>query len=93
MECQVVTLHVPGMYCPKCEERIAMTLDRLPGVTLVQADHVRGEVIIRLAGDRAPLAEVRRRIEDLGFSVAPGDAPEQGDPPARSTGNDNGVVT
>jgi copper chaperone CopZ len=71
MSGETLTLRVPGMYCPKCEERMAMALDRLPGIALLRADHVREEIELRVAGDRAPLAEVRRRIEALGFRIEP----------------------
>lgn len=64
------TLSVPGMYCPKCEERIALALGHAPGITVIRADHVRGEVELRVEepGDSA-LAEARRRIEAIGYSV------------------------
>lgn len=64
-----MTLRVPGMDCPKCEERIALALGRLPGIILVRADHVREEIELQLVRAHAPLAEVRRRIEALGFRV------------------------
>jgi cation transport ATPase len=66
---ETLTLRVPGMYCPKCEERMALALDHISGVALLRADHVREEIELQLSGDRAPLAEVCRRIEALGFRV------------------------
>lgn len=76
MEEKTVTLRVPGMYCPKCEERVAMALAWLPGVTLVRADHVAGEVELRLDDDGASLAEARRRIEGIGYAVEPDESAE-----------------
>lgn len=79
MSGETLTLRVPGMYCPKCEERMAMALDHLPGVELLRADHVREEIELRLMDGRAPLEEVRRRVEALGFRVEPISSPAPGD--------------
>jgi copper chaperone CopZ len=58
------------MYCPKCEERIALALGHASGVVLIRADHVRGEVEIQIddRGETA-LVEARHRIEAIGYQV------------------------
>ena len=64
------TLTVPGISCPKCEERLALALDHLPGLTLLGVDYVRGEVEVRVDGPgEDALAEARRRIEAIGYAV------------------------
>jgi hypothetical protein len=37
MRGETLTLRVPGRYRPKCEERMALALDRLPAIALLRA--------------------------------------------------------
>ncbi len=63
------TIHVTGMHCTGCAERLTRVLTRLPGVTVLRADHQQGEVAVRLEPGSSSLDEVQGRIEHAGFSV------------------------
>lgn len=71
---ETVVLPVAGMDCETCERRLATVLGRLEGVGHVEADHMRGEVRMRVDTGRANPAAVRslaaERIEQSGFTVA-----------------------
>lgn len=66
---ETVTLNVTGMNCNGCAERISRVLARLPGVTVLGADHQQGVVEVRLDSNQASREEIQERIEHLGYGV------------------------
>ncbi len=61
-------IKVNGMVCTGCENRVKNALLDVDGVESVNADHVKGEVSVKLNGDVDKLA-IEEKIEDLGFDV------------------------
>lgn len=76
---ETVVLAVAGMDCGACERRLAKVLARLDGVGHVDADHVLGQVRLRVDRGRASPEAVRslaaERIEQAGFTVTGSQAP------------------
>ncbi len=72
-----VVLHVEGMTCTGCEQRIGTVVRRVDGVRDVQADHISGQVVVRLDPLETDRAAVVERIEQAGYRVVEdGDAQE-----------------
>lgn len=63
-----IVIKVSGMVCTGCENRVKNALLDLDGVESVNADHIKGEVSVKLNGDVDKLA-IEEKIEDLGFDV------------------------
>ena len=63
-----IIINVKGMACTGCENRVKNALLDLDGVESVNADHIKGEVSVKLNGDVDKLA-IEEKIEDLGFDV------------------------
>ena len=63
-----IVIKVNGMVCTGCENRVKNALLDVDGVESVNADHVKGEVSVKLNGDVDKLA-IEEKIEDLGFDV------------------------
>lgn len=63
-----IFIKVNGMVCTGCENRVKNALLDLDGVESVNADHIKGEVSVKLNGDVDKLA-IEEKIEDLGFDV------------------------
>ncbi len=63
-----IVIKVNGMVCTGCENRVKNALLDLDGVESVNADHIKGEVSVKLNGDVDKLA-IEEKIEDLGFDV------------------------
>ena len=63
-----IVIKVNGMVCTRCENRVKNALLALDGVESVNADHIKGEVSVKLNGDVDKLA-IEEKIEDLGFDV------------------------
>ena len=66
---ETMTLDVTGIHCTGCEQRVTRVLEQLPGVKVLNADHQKGVVEVRLNQAQASLEEVRERIEQLGYEV------------------------
>lgn len=66
---ETTTLNVTGMHCTGCEQRMTRSLEQLPGVKVLTADHRQGEVEVRLNPAQASLEQVRERIEQMGYEV------------------------
>lgn len=62
-------LHVEGMTCSGCEQRIGTALRRVDGVREVSADHATGEVAVRFDPNTTGPDAVRERITMAGFTV------------------------
>ena len=63
-----IVIKVNGMVCTGCENRVKNALLDVDGVESVNADHVKGEVSVKLNDDVDKLA-IEEKIEDLGFDV------------------------
>lgn len=62
-------LHVAGMDCRGCGERVERALARIDGVVGVAADHSRGTVEVALDPARTSEGIVRRSLERCGHRV------------------------
>lgn len=61
-------IKVNGMVCTGCENRVKNALLDVDGVESVNADHVKGEVSVKL-NDNVDKLAIEEKIEDLGFDV------------------------
>ncbi|MDH7571130.1 MAG: heavy-metal-associated domain-containing protein [Armatimonadota bacterium] len=66
---KTTTLNVEGMTCEGCANAIRRALTRLEGVSGVEVDLARKRVSVTHDEARAPVAEVRARIEAAGYTV------------------------
>ena len=63
------TLHVTGMHCGACEQRIQKALSRLEGVKRSSADHRKQEVRVAFDPAQTSLAAIRAVIERADYRV------------------------
>lgn len=66
---ETYVLHVDGMMCAHCEATVKNCLEKFPEVSKVKADHKSGKVTLKLSGDLEHLDEMKKAIEDAGYSV------------------------
>ena len=71
MKMKIVTLHVEGMVCEGCENRIQKALKTLEEVKEVSASHTTGVVSITLEKDIDEKILIET-IEDIGYDVKEG---------------------
>ncbi|MGE0593422.1 MAG: heavy-metal-associated domain-containing protein [Vicinamibacterales bacterium] len=64
-----IHLTVTGMTCGGCERAVARALQRLDGVTAVQASHEAERVDVTRKGDVPDRATIVAAIEALGYAV------------------------
>lgn len=64
-------LHVNGMTCGACEQRIQRALAQVAGVVRSAADHRAARVNVVLDPARTSAQAVQARIEQAGYEVAP----------------------
>lgn len=69
----------PRIHCSGCEQRIGNALRRLPGVREVRASAQDQEVVARIDTAQVSAAELRARLEQLGYAVARGRETSAGD--------------
>jgi copper chaperone len=69
MRTQSALLHVQGMTCTGCEERIGKVLSRLDGVREAGADHRTGEVRVAFDPAQVSAGALAERIEQAGYQV------------------------
>ena len=62
------TLSVTGMSCNGCEQNVEGALQRLDGVSRVEADHGADTVEV-VAGDSVSADDLAAAIEDAGYDV------------------------
>lgn len=62
-------LQVDGMSCTGCERNVQFVLSSLPGVRRVKADHRAKTVEVDLDADLTSEEEIRRAVEDIGYTV------------------------
>lgn len=71
---QTVDFTVTGeqtIHCNACEQRITKALHRLPGIQDVQASSQTQHVVVTLNPERASAQEVRAKLEQMGYHIAP----------------------
>lgn len=66
---QQLELHVTGMTCGACENRIQGALARLPGVVRSMANHRAGRVDVVFDPGRTSSADIQARIAQAGYEV------------------------
>ncbi|UGY91264.1 heavy-metal-associated domain-containing protein [Streptomyces gobiensis] len=66
---QDLLLHVQGMTCTGCEERIGKVLSRLEGVRETSADHRSGNVRVAFDPGQVTPDMLAERIEQAGYQV------------------------
>lgn len=59
-----------GIHCPGCEARIQSVLAKLSGVQQVKAAHKTQLVRLTLDVEKTSLAQVKAKLEDLGYRTA-----------------------
>jgi copper chaperone CopZ len=62
-------LHVTGMTCTACEQRIQRALAQVEGVVRSAADHRAARVKVVFDPARTSAGTVQRRIEQAGYEV------------------------
>jgi Cu+-exporting ATPase len=62
-------LHVTGMSCTACEQRIQRALAHLAGVVRSTADHRRARVSVVFDPARASADDIHARIRQAGYEV------------------------
>lgn len=68
---EAVTVPVAGMRCGGCESSVARAIQALAGVESALADHVAEEVEVRYDPASVGLDDLRRAIEEAGFTPLP----------------------
>lgn len=63
------TWTVSGMTCGHCEASVREELGELPGVTVVEASHQTGRVVVTSDGPLDPAA-VSAAVEEAGYRLA-----------------------
>lgn len=61
-------LHIAGMAGPNCVARVERALMAVPGVQNAIADHVRGEAIVRAAGN-ASVDLIKQALDEAGYRL------------------------
>lgn len=62
-------LHVTGMHCEGCENKINKMIAKIDGVARVKADREKEEVELEYDGSPDTIKAVEDKIDDLGYSV------------------------
>jgi copper chaperone CopZ len=68
---QVTVIGEQTLHCAGCEERIRRALRRLPGVQEVEASAHTQQVTVVIDPGRASPDQVRAKLEQLGYQLAP----------------------
>ena len=61
------TLNVSGMSCAGCENALRQALTRLDGVTVVEPDHVTGEVKLHFDAGLVDIDTIKASVRTAGF--------------------------
>ena len=62
------TLKVEGMMCTHCEATVKKALEDIDGVSVAEADHVKGTATVTLTKD-VPTEVLKKAIEDKDYKV------------------------
>ena len=57
------------IHCNGCERNVEFTLSRLPGVSVVKADHNTQEIEIALTGEETNLENIKAELEWIGYEA------------------------
>lgn len=68
-EPRTLTLEVAGMTCEGCEEAIVQTVGAMPGVQMVEADHVEGTATILADLETTSREDIVAAIDGIGYTV------------------------
>ena len=63
------TLKVPDMSCGHCKAAVEGELNKLPGVESSNADVEKGTVAVRYEDAQVSTEQLKRAIEEAGYSV------------------------
>jgi copper chaperone len=63
------TMKVKGMHCKSCEMLIKDSLEELPGIANVQADHKKGLVIFEFDKAKGNTQDVKDAIKKEGYEA------------------------
>jgi copper chaperone len=63
------TLHIEGMTCTGCEQRIGKALGRIEGVSTAAADYRTGVVAVRFDPKAIDRVRIERKIQEMGYCV------------------------
>ena len=63
-----ITVHIKGMMCEHCENRIKAALEALPNVESADVSHKSGTAILTLKGDIND-GDIKKAVEDAGYKV------------------------
>jgi mercuric ion binding protein len=66
-ETKTVTLSVPGMDCAACPITIKKALDKVPGVSKVEASFERKQAVVTFDDSKADVASLTKATADAGF--------------------------
>ncbi|GAB3671593.1 heavy-metal-associated domain-containing protein [Saccharopolyspora sp. ID03-671] len=69
---ETLVLQVTGMSCTGCEQRIDAVLRRVEGVREVTADHITGQVRVRVGSELADRGVLADRLDTAGYEVIEG---------------------
>ncbi len=75
---QQVTLHVQGMSCGSCVNKIEGNVGKLNGVELVKVQLSNGKVDVTFNESTVDLGEIKCAINDTGYEVMEESAKEEG---------------
>ena len=60
---------IEGMTCTGCEETIEGSVNKLEGIVAVDADHLKGDAMIKFDGQKTDTAAIRSAITGVGYTV------------------------
>ena len=63
-----ITVHIKGMMCEHCENRVKAALEALPNVESADVSHKSGTAILTLKGDIKD-GDIKKAVEDAGYKV------------------------
>ncbi len=81
----VFELKVYGMMCPHCERAVTMALEKLPGVSDVDASFEQEQVCMTLDDTQTKPEQIKTVILEEGYFLVPQAPPEDDDIPAEQT--------
>lgn len=67
-----VTLHIKGMTCGGCENKVKTALSACKGVSDINVSHKDGKADFRLESGNASIEEVMNAVKKLGYTVSKG---------------------
>jgi Cd2+/Zn2+-exporting ATPase len=65
-----VEIHVSGMDCPSCAEKVEKVVSAMEGVEGAELNFVAGTMSVRFAEDTVSLEDIERQVQKLGYQTA-----------------------